>query len=120
MIDVLELMETLQKADIVLVAEGSALRVEAPSGVLTDEMVDVVRESKAELLEVLAIDAALDSALVAKSDEEFRASLASLDSVLVAEQLIATGRALGAVAQVEDGVLVVRFEPVCLRPRRHR
>jgi hypothetical protein len=48
------LLETLQASGVLLEARGDRLHIEAPQGTLNDEMLDQVRQSKAELLALLS------------------------------------------------------------------
>lgn len=59
-----EFLETLTSADIKVWAEGDALRCNAPKGVLTPELQNVLKTRKAEVLAFLRAGAAVDSALV--------------------------------------------------------
>jgi hypothetical protein len=48
-----ELMTTLRSHDVILTACGERLRVDAPEGVLSDEMRQAIRTHKAALLAML-------------------------------------------------------------------
>jgi predicted metal-dependent hydrolase len=48
------LLEDLRRRDLILEAEGDSLHVEAPAGVVTDELRATLAENKGRLLESLA------------------------------------------------------------------
>lgn len=52
--DAVALLRTLREAGCELQAEGDRLRVNAPKGVLTDELRSLIRQHKPELLRLLA------------------------------------------------------------------
>ena len=106
------LLQELQDQGVRISSDGCELRVRGSRAVL-DSARTRIRAAKAELLEVLALDAALDGALNAESDEQFRAALRTFDTALHHDFLIETGVAHRAVARVgEGGSIVVSFEPV--------
>jgi hypothetical protein len=49
----LELLATLRRLDVTLTPWGDRLRVNAPQGVLTDDLSQAIREHKTELLDLM-------------------------------------------------------------------